>query len=113
VPHAAPLLRDAPPRERHRHPHAPRATRPRRRVHHDDLHLRPEPRPRGCAIPRKARGSVPRCRRGSGHSFRHKPMGEECGNGTRTRVRGASDRGVLGLCPSPWDFGSSEESVGA
>ena len=44
LPHAAPLVRDPPARDRLRHPHHPGAARPQRRVHDDDLHARPEPR---------------------------------------------------------------------
>jgi len=55
LPHAAPLLRDAPARIRARHPHGAGVARSRGRLDDDDLHARAEPagagnpEPVGCA----------------------------------------------------------------
>ncbi len=46
VPYLPALICHAPPEGEPRHPHRPGATRPPGRQHHDDLHPRPQPRPR-------------------------------------------------------------------
>ena len=51
LPHAAPLLRHPPARDRLRHPHHPGAPRPQGRRHHHDLHPRPAARRPGRAQP--------------------------------------------------------------
>ncbi len=45
------LVRHAPARSRQRHPYGPGAARPQGRRHDDDLHQRPEPRPRRRPVP--------------------------------------------------------------
>jgi len=51
VPHLPALVRHPPPGGQPRHPHRPGAAGPPGRQHHDDVHPRPQPGPRGGAEP--------------------------------------------------------------